>query len=75
MRLLQLLRCLAELLILSKGVARSVGEASSFFEIGTFFGEMQFLGLESKRAFSVVVRDLPMTADRVWHRSLTTLQF
>ena len=43
------------MLILSKGGAHSVGEVH-YFEAGSFWGEMQFLGLETQRAFSVVVR-------------------
>eukprot|EP01050_Picozoa_sp_SAG11_P009570 SAG11_NODE_910_length_6585_cov_7.205520_5_plen_84_part_00 len=40
-----------ELLILSKGVAISGG---TVFEAGTFWGELQFLGLETERTISVI---------------------
>jgi hypothetical protein len=44
------------LLILSKGVAKSVGDDETEFETGAFWGELQFLGLETTRTLTVQAR-------------------
>ena len=50
--------CSDELLILSRGEAKtedkSDGGKATLYEVGTFWGEMQFLGLEKQRSLTVV---------------------
>jgi hypothetical protein len=57
-----------ELLILSKGTAKSTGKDGSHttFEAGAFWGEMEFLGLRQQRTLTVVKRSNRVTRSKAY---------
>ena len=64
-----------ELLILSKGVAKTAtpGEDGRYgtYEVGSFWGEMQFLGLEKQRTISGTLNSFERTRDEIRTTPLT----